>query len=56
MNGLRDVVGGDVFSALQGGYGAGDFEDAGVGAGGWDGFGYNIDDNQWGNSCQGMAW
>jgi len=26
------MVGGDVFSTLQVGYGAGDFEDAGVGA------------------------
>jgi hypothetical protein len=31
LDGLGDVVGGDVFSAFQVGNGAGDFEDAGVG-------------------------
>jgi len=33
LDGLRELVGGDVFGALQVGYGAGDFEDAGLGVG-----------------------
>jgi len=33
-DGFRDLVGGDVFHFLNGSVGAGDFEDAGVGAGG----------------------
>jgi hypothetical protein len=33
VDGLRDLVGGDVCRALQVGYGAGDFEDAAVSAG-----------------------
>ena len=56
LDGLLDGMEGNALGAFQGGNGAGNFEDAGVGAGGWDGFGYNIDDNQSGNSCQGMAW
>ena len=33
MDGLRDMVGGDFFGALQVGYGAGDFQDADLGVG-----------------------
>jgi hypothetical protein len=31
LDGLRNLLGVDVFGALQVGYGAGDFEDAGIG-------------------------